>query len=130
MVRKKQHHDLAIDSNSIPLLEEEYCADFKLWFGYRIIKTNIRATWISHFFLIFVLTNEKFLLFLNYKIFTKDVTRKPRFFEYTFSQKEVESSKTNYILSTKSLHSIVSFSTLQLLKDANLCQTLKNLFHP
>ena len=30
MVRKKQHHDLAIDSNSIPLLEEEYCADFKL----------------------------------------------------------------------------------------------------
>lgn len=63
MERKKQRHDLAINSNSIPLLEE-YCADFKLWFDYQIIKTNIRATWISHFFLIFVLTNEKFLLFL------------------------------------------------------------------
>ena len=30
MVGKKQCHDLAIDSNSILLLAEEYCADFKL----------------------------------------------------------------------------------------------------
>ena len=29
MVRKKRH-DLAINSNSILPLEEEYCADFKL----------------------------------------------------------------------------------------------------
>ena len=27
--KKKQHNDLAIDSNSILLLAEEYCADFK-----------------------------------------------------------------------------------------------------
>ena len=30
MVRKKHCHDLAIDSNSILLLAEEHCADFKL----------------------------------------------------------------------------------------------------
>ena len=39
--KKKQHNDLAIDSNSILLLTEEYYADFKLWFDYRIIKTNV-----------------------------------------------------------------------------------------
>lgn len=42
--KKKQCNDLAIDSNSILLLEEEYCAGSKLRFDYQIIKTNIRVT--------------------------------------------------------------------------------------
>ena len=52
------------------------------------------------------------------------------FLHTLFLKNEVESSKTNYSFRTKSLHSIVSFSALQLLKDANLYQTLNNLFQP